>query len=249
MQTIAILNMKGGVGKTTTALNMGYLLSTKNNVLLIDADPQGNLTRFFSDEEHEITLEDVLCGSVRLEDAAVDTKYSRLNIIPADGRLAVAEDELTRKQEYTQLAKAIGEIKGIDYCIIDCSPNISSKINIAALAAADEIIIPVEIGKFCFDGFEELGRQVQNIKDGGLNRNLKIKGILITKYSKTLVNISGKKALQAQGKFHVFKTVIHRSTIVDQSIFQSMPLERYAIKSKPAADYRHFISEYFKCSN
>lgn len=185
MKTIAIINMKGGCAKTTTSVNMGYILAEDydKKVLIIDNDKQGNLSKacgVWNDEAPSFA--DVLTGDKTLTDVMQLGANGNIAVVPANMTLLTANLEVIKNEEIDQvtiLSKELEKVKDVfDYCIIDCPPDINISV-INALVAADEVIIPIKIDGYAFDGMKELEEQINNAKQ--LNPKLKFRGCLVTK--------------------------------------------------------------------
>ncbi|MCM1088943.1 MAG: ParA family protein [Muribaculaceae bacterium] len=246
MKTIAIINLKGGVGKTTTAVNMAALLAGKHGkrVLLIDNDPQGNASQFFDCYEGG---EDT-CGTAeilrkeqpeRRESCGIEIINANISLLEADNALrASAERQDNRIKEYLQ------DIRGLwDYCIIDNPPALLM-CTINALCAADEVIIPVTLDNWAMDGVETVTEQIRELQ--ALNSGLKIAGVLLTNYRKTPENEMAEKWLREHCRCRVFRTKIRRSDKVTASTYYKEPLEKYSPRSAAAVTYRKFVKEYLQ---
>lgn len=247
MKTIAIINMKGGCAKTTTAVNMAHILATdyEKRVLVIDNDKQGNLSKACGVWSYEVpSLADVMTGKYTIEDVTQETVTERLYAIPANmhlltANLVVIKDE--EREQATIFSKELERVKEkYDYCIIDCPPDINISV-INALVAADEVIIPIKIDGYAFDGMNELEEQIENAKK--LNEKLKFKGCLVTMFYKSDVCKQGEEWLQNQ-RYPVFKTHIRRTEKADEVTFTNESLITYSPRSGAARDYKAFVKEY-----
>lgn len=248
MKTIAVINMKGGCAKTTTVVNMGYILATEydKKVLLIDNDKQGNLSKTFNAWSYdEPSLADIMTGQKEINDVMRKTE-ANIAVIPANmhlltANLAVIKDE--EKEQPTILSNELEKVKQeFDYCIIDCPPDINISV-INALVAADEVIIPVKIDGYAFDGMDELEEQINNAKV--FNPKLKFKGCLVTMYYNRDVCQQGEAWLQNQ-RYPVFKTHIRRTEKVDEATFTNESLIEYSPRSGATRDYKAFVQEYLE---
>lgn len=250
MKTIAIINMKGGCAKTTTAVNMAYILAKEydKKVLLIDNDKQGNLSKACGVWSYESpSLADMLTGQEEIGGVIqVVEKMPNMAVIPANmhlltANLAVIKDE--EREQATIISKELEKVKEIfDYCIIDCPPDINVSV-INALVAADEVIIPIKIDGYAFDGMDELEEQINNAK--ALNPKLKFRGCLVTMYYNRDVCRQGEAWLQNQ-RYPVFKTHIRRTEKADEVTFTNESLMEYSPRSGAARDYKTFVKEYLE---
>lgn len=250
MKTIAIINMKGGCAKTTTTVNMAYILAKeyKKRVLLIDNDKQGNLSKACGAWGYDNpSLADMLTGQEEIGGViqAVES-MANMAVIPANmhlltANLAVIKDE--EREQATILSRELEKVReAFDYCIIDCPPDINVSV-INALVAADEVIIPIKIDGYAFDGMGELEEQIDNAK--ALNPKLKFKGCLVTMYYNRDVCRQGEAWLQNQ-RYPVFKTHIRRTEKADEVTFSNQSLMEYSPRSGAARDYKAFVKEYLE---
>ncbi|MCL2356622.1 MAG: ParA family protein [Defluviitaleaceae bacterium] len=250
MKTISIINLKGGVAKTITAANMAHILATVHGkrVLLADNDKQGNISKMFGLHSYDdFSIADVLTNRAAfLEEVISPTRYPNLDVLPANMNLLAAIREVlidsTRPQQ-TRLRSAFKTLEDAgeyDFCIIDNAPDINiSTIN--ALVASHEVIIPIKIDKFAFDGLAELVEQI-NITREELNPGLTVRGCLVTSYQRNEVNKQGEAALREN--YPVFNTHIRRTEKVDESTFAAAPIIDYSPRCGAARDYLAFVSEY-----
>ncbi len=263
MKVIAIINMKGGCGKTTTAVNMTHALGKRGNrVLLVDNDKQGNASRAYAVHSYELpSIADILTGKRTTIETVRTTEYENVDVIPANMHLLTANLSVIMdqdKEQQTILRNEFEKISGMyDYCIIDCPPDINISV-INALVAADEVIIPVKIDGYALDGMEELEQQIENAKE--LNPKIKFRGCLVTMFYRTTqkdadgnivpgVNEQGKEWLKSQ-KYPVFNTHIRRTPKkVDENTFTDVPLLEYSPFCGASRDYIKFVEEYLGNEN
>lgn len=249
MKTIAIINMKGGCAKTTTTVNMGHILAKDygKKVLLIDNDKQGNLSKACNVWSYDNpSLADILTGEKNIEEVRQQSETENLSVIPANMHLLTANLVIIKDEEIDQatiLSKQLDRIAdNYDYCIIDCPPDINISV-INALVAADEVIIPIKIDGYAFDGMEELEGQIENAKQ--LNNKLKFRGCLVTMFYNRDVCRQGEGYLRNQ-RYPVFNTHIRRTEKADEVTFTNESLIEYSPRSGAARDYKAFVKEYLE---
>ncbi|WP_094607756.1 Sporulation initiation inhibitor protein Soj [Sporomusa silvacetica DSM 10669] len=251
MKTISIINLKGGVAKTITAINMAHILATvySQRVLLIDNDKQGNTSKFFDLHSYDKpTIADLLVERDFDTHRAINpTLYSNLSVISANMNLLNANLKIildVTRQQQTILKKALQQIESeYDYCIIDNAPDINISV-INSLVAADEVIVPIKIDQFSFDGLDQLTEQFKDIRE--FNPSLNFKGCLITQYAKNKVNMQGSDYLNDGQKYPIFKTRINRTVKIDESTFAGEPIIKHARRCRAAKDYLDFVKEYLE---
>lgn len=252
MKIISIINLKGGVAKTISSVNMAHILATVHNksVLIIDNDKQGNASKMFGmhSYEHKGTEALMIEKDLNMEEVIRKTNYENLDIVCANMNLLKANLEVVLDQsrvQQTRFRKALNQVKDkYDYCIIDNAPDINiSTIN--ALVASEDVLIPVKIDDFAFDGLKEIKEQIEATKED-LNQNLNLKGCFITQFMKNEVNLQGKEYLNLQDEYPVFKTHIRRTEKIDESTFAKMPIVEYSRRCGAARDYLELVSEYLE---
>lgn len=250
MKKVSVLNIKGGVAKTTSAINLAAILADDGNkVLVVDVDAQSNLTMAFKSYDiDDLSVSDVLLSkSIDIEETIKETEYPNIDIIPSNISLAFAEKnillDVTRSQQ-NRLKKALDKISDkYDYCIIDCPPSLNM-ITINALVASDEVIVPIKIDKFALDGLEYLLESINEIKEE-FNPSLKFRGCFVTMDTATVVNKEIKKALKNILQDKMFNATIRQNVSVTEASFEQMPVVRYKKNSNASKDYRALAKEVF----
>ena len=248
MRTIAIVNLKGGVGKTTTTLNMGALLAAEHGarVLLIDADSQYNLSMHMRADRTGATLSTLFEGEQYYENLVQETYLRNVDIIPAS--LDLMEYDLSmltggKVNQYAlrDLCAALSEDEAYDYVLIDCPPSFSAACA-AAIAAADEVIIPTTVGAYEQEGVKNLLRQIDGMRR--LNPALRVAGVLVTMYRRGEICGQGVEYLREHLRVNVFDTAIWRSEKVCESAYASQPVLDWSPASWTSRTYRAFVEEY-----
>ena len=246
---ISVANQKGGVGKTTTTVNLSTILAKRGkNILLIDADPQGNATSGLGvTKEVELSFYDVLIGETEIEETLQDTIIKNLKICPSNISLAGAEVQLVPMMSREQRLKTkLDKVKDkYDYILIDCPPSLGL-ITLNAFTASDSVLIPIQCEYFALEVLGQLLNTVNLVKKH-LNKNLDIEGALLTMYD-ARTNLSNQVVKEVKKYFEnkVYKTVIPRNVRLSEAPSYGMPITVYDPKSKGAKAYEKFAKELLK---
>lgn len=253
-KVIAIANQKGGVGKTTTAINLAASLAVlENKVLIIDADPQANTTsglNFSPDDSQKRTLYEVMIGVLHVRDSLIQTEIGNLHMIPSHINLVAAEIEL-HEEENSEVAllNAIAPIRDeYDYIIIDCSPSLGL-ITVNCLVAADSVMVPVQPEFFALEG---LGKLLQTIRlvQNQYNENLSIEGFVVTMFDgRTRVHNQVVNELREHFSDLVFNTVIQRNIRLSEAPSHGKPIILYDVICNGTTNYLNLAKEILEKNN
>jgi len=261
MRTISVINLKGGVGKTITTVNMAAAMAARGlRVLVIDADAQANTTRFFGLKPTECSsLSEILkgfggcwydfvyatnCDGVDMVPGSIDLIEADIASVQDGGAAGTITDFLDAIEEDADTARKDGNPNFIDYdfVIIDCPPSFTAS-SVAAIAASDDVIIPVKIDAFALEGLSELTKQIDGLRS--IRPNVRIAGVLVTMWHNCDVCVQGEELLHSAA-MPMFRQHIRRCDKVDQSTFEKLPLAKCSPNCAAAIDYKAFTAEYLE---
>ncbi len=249
MRTAAVVNLKGGVAKSTTAINMALILTTihKKRVLLVDNDIQANVSKFFSVHSYDYkSMEDVLRDEEAIaEDVIRSSGRYGLDIIPANMNMDAAAVDLMLDQEASQLTRLREVLDQVedryDYCFIDCPPGVGINV-LNALAAANDVIIPIKADKNALDGMEELAEVIEEIRP--YNPGLSLVKCLVTMFTNDIDVVKGEEALQ-KSEYSTFNNHIRFSKRVNSWTYEKgKSLVEVTPRSAATKDYKNLVLEY-----
>ena len=241
--TVAVINQKGGTGKTTTTINLGSALSKLGKrVLLIDLDPQGNLSYSLAVTEPKATLADAFLGNISLQDVLIEK--DGLWIAPGSNELVDIEISLVSQPERERfLHSMLKDLKGFDYILIDCPPSLSV-LTLNALTASDEVLIPLQMEVLTLQGLDQILNTVQKIKKA-FNPKLKIKGIVVVMFDmRRKLSQEVLEYLQQNIKEHIFKQSIRLNVKLAEAPSFGRSIMEYDASSNGAKDYMALAEEF-----
>ena len=244
---IAIANQKGGVGKTTTAINLSACLAeVGQKVLTIDLDPQGNTTSGLGIEKNAVenTVYELILGENEINEVILKTAFENLSVIASNVNLAAAEIELIGIQEKEYILKrAVDEVKdNYDFVIIDCPPSLNM-LTINAMTTADTVLVPIQCEYYALEGLSQLLHTVNLVKKR-LNPELEMEGVVFTMYdARTNLSLQVVENVKSNLKQTIYKTIIPRNVRLAEAPSHGLPINVYDSKSAGAESYRLLAQE------
>ena len=246
-RAIVIANQKGGVGKTTTSINLSASLAKEGKkVLVIDMDPQGNTTSGFGVEKDQVepTVYEMLLGEALIKDCIQENVLENLSVLPSNINLAAAEIELIGVEEKEFLLRnALEKIKeDYDFIVIDCPPSLNM-LTINSMCAGDTVLVPIQCEYYALEGLSQLIHTIGLVQER-LNPNLEIEGVVFTMYdARTNLSLQVVENVKSNLKQNIYKSIIPRNVRLAEAPSYGMPITEYDAKSTGAEAYKRLAEE------